>query len=121
MRSSPLTYQRGLAGKLEDDLGQQVWSSRQVTVGVDMQTMEPPRSDDLRERLQACGPPMSMTVTMDPWAIDPRPDRRGPRSIAVLLLLGPCCSVLLGSMRFSTGARTRRPSRDDHRDAEPQR
>lgn len=34
-----------------------------------------------------------MTVTMDPWSIDPRPDRRGPRSIAVLLLLG---AVLLG-------------------------
>ena len=32
-------------------------------------------------------------MTMDPWAIDPRPDRRGPRSIAVLLLLG---AVLLG-------------------------
>ena len=34
-----------------------------------------------------------MTMTMDPWSIDPRPDRRGPRSIAVLLLLG---AVLLG-------------------------
>ena len=44
--------------RLEDDLGQQVWSSRQVTVGVDMQTMEPrPVPDDLREGLQACGPP----------------------------------------------------------------
>ena len=44
--------------RLEDDLGQHVWSSRQVTVGVDMQTMEPcPVPDDLREGLQACGPP----------------------------------------------------------------
>ncbi len=34
-----------------------------------------------------------MSMSMDPWAIDPRPDRRGPRSIAVLLALG---AVLLG-------------------------
>ena len=30
---------------------------------------------------------------MQPWDIDPRPDRQGPRSIAVLMFLG---AVLLG-------------------------
>ncbi|MGB0617245.1 MAG: acyl-CoA thioesterase [Candidatus Poseidoniaceae archaeon] len=45
--------------RLEDDLGQAVWTSRQVTVGVDMRTMEPCTvPEDLREGLLACGPPM---------------------------------------------------------------
>ncbi len=44
--------------RLEDDLGQAVWTSRQVTVGVDMRTMKPCTvPDDLREGLSACGPP----------------------------------------------------------------
>ena len=45
--------------RLEDDLGQAGWTSRQVTVGVDMRTMEPCTvPEDLREGLLACGPPM---------------------------------------------------------------
>ena len=44
--------------RLEDDLGQTVWTSRQVTVGVDMRTMKPCTvPDDLREGLLTCGPP----------------------------------------------------------------
>jgi acyl-CoA thioesterase FadM len=44
--------------RLEDDLGQAVWTSRQVTVGVDMRTMKPCTvPDDLREGLSVCGPP----------------------------------------------------------------
>ncbi len=43
-------------------------------------------------------------MAMDPWSIEPRPDRRGPRSIAVLLFFGAVLLCLAGADALQQGA-----------------